>query len=91
MCNYYHIRGGNVSMADKAADKIIMEFDNGYTIRQDADLTNKEDGITYSDYQIVNPSGKVLCHDEDLSVLESFVNNPVFLERLEKRGSIVKR
>ena len=78
-------------MVDKAAEKVIIEFDNGYSIRQDADLTNKEDNITYSDYQIVNPQGRVLCHDEDLSVLESFVKNPVFLDRLERTGSIVKR
>jgi hypothetical protein len=78
-------------MVDIAAEKIIKEYPNGYTIRQDADLTNKEDGITYSDYQIVNPQGKVLVHDEDLGVLESFIANPVFLERLEKSGSIVKR
>ena len=78
-------------MANIVAEKIIKTFDNGYTIRQDKDLTNVEDGITYSDYQIVNPAGKVLIHDEDLSVLESFIANTVFLERLEKRGSIVKR
>ena len=78
-------------MVDKAAEKIIFEFANGYTIRQDADLTNTADGITYPDYQIVNPAGKVLVHDEDLSVLTSFINNPIFLERLEKTGSIVKR
>jgi len=73
------------------AEKIVKTFDNGYTIRQDTDLTNKEDGITYSDYQIVNPEGRVLIHYEDLTVLTSYVENPVFLERLEKRGSIVKR
>lgn len=78
-------------MADIAAKKIVKEYPNGYTIRQDADLTNNEDGITYSDYQIVNPKGRVLIHDEDLSVLDSYVSNPVFLERLEKHGSIVKR
>lgn len=77
--------------ADIAADKIIKEYPNGYTIRQDADLTNKEDSITYSDYQIVNPDGKVLMHDEDLKVVEAIITNPVFIERLEKRGSIVKR
>ena len=54
MCSLYHLRGAS-TMVDKAAEKVIIEFDNGYSIRQDADLTNKEDNITYSDYQIVNP------------------------------------
>lgn len=78
-------------MKDIAATKIVKEFENGYTIRQDADLTNKEDGVTYSDFQIVNPEGRVLIHDEDLEVLTAYVEKPVFLERLEKYGSIVKR
>lgn len=77
-------------MPDKVG-KIIKEYPNGYKIAQDADLTNEQDKITYSDYQIVNPEGRVLVHDEDFDVLEGFINNKVFLERLEKYGSIAKR
>lgn len=77
-------------MADIVAQKIIIELANGYTIRQDADLTNEADGITYNDFQLVNPEGnKVLIHDEDINVLVSIGNNPVFVARLEDHGTLV--
>lgn len=68
--------------------EVVKAFENGYKIVGNSPLYNVSDQKTYQDYELVNPDGKRLCHAGDISDLEMIVNNPVFLDRMEKTGSI---
>jgi len=69
-------------------DQVYKTFDNGYKIVGNSPLFNASEKKTYSDYELVNPDGKRLAHADKVEDLEMIVTNPVFLDRLEKTGSI---
>lgn len=68
--------------------EVYKEFSNGYTIVGNTPLFNAAEGETYQDYELVNPEGRRLCHADAISDLERIVMNPVFLDRMERTGSI---
>ena len=72
----------------KSTLPVVKRLDNGYVIAQAAILTDGGTFLRNNDFYLINPSGRILIHDNDVETLEKFATDPVKIKDLEETGMV---
>ena len=73
---------------DKSTLPVVKRLENNYVIAQAATLTDGGTFLRNSSFYLINPSGRILIHDNDVETLEKFANDPVKLKSIEETGMV---